>query len=147
MPLRYIRTVYEALREEERIKLNKYLRNSPEIKAANLRVVSGNLAGKGSYQYKYHKGVEPFDLRNWKWVEVKSKDGFDCIISLNMLDIDPGTQNIHSLYDRIGLILSHAPEDWVHTSIDLPLTKEAMDEIAQLVLEQYKIYCDKQKEG
>ena len=143
MPFRYIRMVYEALREEERIKLNKYLKEHPGIKDEKLRVVSGALAGKGSYQYKYAKDVEPFDLRNWKWVEVKSKDGFDCVISLNMLETDPRTQNTHSLYDRIGLICVSQPKELVHTSMELPLSEEDMDQIAQLVLEQYKIFCEK----
>lgn len=138
MPLRYIRTVYEALREEERIKLNEYLRANEEIRNAGLYVVSGGLAGKGSYRYKYHKDSLPFDLRNWKWVEVKSKDGFDCVISLNMLEIDHRTKNIHSLYDRIGLILSPDQKDWVHTSIDLPLDDADREEIVNSIIEQYE---------
>lgn len=146
MMFQYIRTVYEALREEERIKLNEYLRESKVIADAKLRVVAGGLAGKGSYRYKSNRKVRAVDLRNWKWVEVKSKDGFDCVISLNMLDFDPKTKNIHSLYDRIGFVLSPDPKDWVHTSIDLPLSEEDMKEIARLVKEQYDIYCKKQKE-
>lgn len=143
MPLRYIRTIYEALREEERIKLNEYLRANKKIRDAGLYVVSGGLAGKGSYRYKYHRKIQPFDLRNWKWVEVKSKDGFDCVISLNMLEIDPRTKNIHSLYDRIGLILSPDQKDWVHTSIDLPLDDADREEIVKRIIEQYKIFQGK----
>lgn len=145
MPLRYIRTVYEALREEERIKLNEYLRESKAIADANLRVVAGGSAGKGSYRYACRGKVQPFDLRNWKWVEVKSKDGFDCVISLNMLDIDPRTKSVHSLYDRIGFVFSSDPKDWHCTDYELPLNDDEREKIAQLVLEHYKKYCEKKK--
>ena len=80
--------------------------------------------------------IPAFDLQNWKWVEVKDEGGFDAVISLNMPDIDPGTKNIHSLCDRIGVIFG--PKDWVYTSIDLPLGDKEKEEIAQLILERFK---------
>lgn len=61
--------------------------------------------------------------------------GFDAVISLNMPDIDPKTKNMHSLYDRIGLIFS--PEEWAYTAIDLRLDDVEKEQIAQLVLERF----------
>lgn len=141
------KTEYEKQREEQRIKLRDFLSHHEELKDAGLKVVTAGGAGKGSKKY-----LGDYDLTNWKWVEVKSADGFDCVISLNMLDVDPKTKSIHSLYDRIGLILTL--EKWLCTDINLPLEGDENDDrdkqerIAELVLEQYKKFeKEKRKKG
>ncbi len=141
------KTEYEKQREVQRLKLRDFLSEHERLKAAGLKVVTAGASGKGSKKYRGN-----YDLTNWKWVEVKSADGFDCVISLNMLDIDPRTQNVHSLYDRIGLILTL--EKWLCTDIDLPLVGDEKDDqdkqerIAELVLEQYKKFeKEKRKKG
>ncbi len=121
----HVKAAYEKLREQERVNLRKYLSAHEGLRAAGLKVIAQG--GKGSAHYRGN-----YDLRNWKWVEVKGPGGFDAVISLNMLDIDPKTKNVHSLYDRIGLMLS--PEKWVYTDIDLPLDDKAKERIAQLIL-------------
>lgn len=136
MTFQEVRNEYERQREQERVGLAKYLAAHSEIRAAGLQVVTAANAGKGRENYTAGGKIPAYDLRNWKWVEVKGAGGFDAVISLNMLDIDPQTKNIHSLYDRIGLIVS--TEEWVNTDIDLPLGEAEKEQIAQLVLEQFK---------
>lgn len=138
MTLKEVRDEYEKQREQQRVELRKYLSAHEGLKAAGLEVLTRG--GKGSINYRGN-----YDLRNWKWVTVKSADGFDCAVSLNMLDIDPDTKDIHSLYDRIGLVLSPDPKDWHHTDIDLPLDKGKMDKIADHVIKQYNEF--KKKKG
>ncbi len=135
MLFHHVKAAYEILREQERLGLAAYLAQHEGIKAAGLSVVTAKSAGKGHERYTAHGRIPAFDLRNWKWVEVKGVGGFDAVISLNMPDIDPKTKNMHSLYDRIGLIFS--PEEWVYTAIDLPLDDVEKEQIAQLVLERF----------
>lgn len=134
MSFQQIRAEYERQREQERVNLAAYLSAHEGIKAAGLHVSVAPRAGKGCKNYTAHGRIPAFDLRNWKWVEVKGAGGFDVVISLNMPDIDPETKNIHSLYDRIGLIFS--PEEWVYTAIDLPLEDTKKEQIAQLILKR-----------
>lgn len=138
MTFQEVRDEYEKQRENQRIRLRGHLSVHEGLKAAGLEVQKRG--GKGSPNYRGN-----YDLRNWKWVTVTSKDGFDCAISLNMLDIDPKTKDIHSLYDRVGLVLSPDPKDWYCTDIDLPLDKDKMDEIAGYVIKQYHEF--KKKKG
>ena len=136
MTFEEVKAEYERQREEERKALAAYLSAHNGIRTAGLQVVTKGRAGKGSEQYTNHGKIPAFDLRDWKWVEVKGANGFDAVISLNMPDIDTKTQNIHSLYDRIGLILT--PKEWVYTDIDLPLEDTEKEQIAQLVLEKFR---------
>lgn len=142
---------YEEAREEARGELAKFLSAYKGI-ADVLRVVSGGRAGKGLKHYTSGKRIMEYDLSNWKWVEITDDSDFECIVSLNMPDVDPRSGNSHVLFDRVGLLVSYRKNDLyyetaVYTDIDLPLNEEEKKKIAQLVLEQYKIYCDKQKEG
>lgn len=133
-----VRDKYKQLREEERKALSSFLSTHKEIQAAGLRVVGG-VAGRGKSKYTSGGRIAPFDLSNWKWVEVKDGGKFSCIISLNMPEIDPKTQNIHALYDRVGLVLSPG---WVYPNpaIDLPLEGDEKEKIAQLVLKQFRYF-------
>lgn len=136
MTFQEVREEYERQREQERVGLADYLATHSGIEAAGLRIVTANRAGKGREHYTAHGKIPAFDLRNWKWVEVKGPGGFDAVVSLNMLDVDPQTKNIHSLYDRIGIIFS--PEDWAYTAIDLPLNDTEKEQIAQLILARFR---------
>lgn len=138
MTFKEVRDEYERQRENQRKCLASFLSEHKELQALGLQVITGTKAGKGSEYYTSHGRIPAYDLRNWKWVEVKGAGGFDAIISLNMPDIDPRTKNIHSLYDRIGIIL--APGDWIYTAIDLPLNDTEKGEIAQLVLDCFRKY-------
>lgn len=151
---RKLKDGYEQARDTERINLAialaKFLTDNKELKD-KLRVVYGGRAGKGRVNYSSGKRIKEYDLSNWKWVEVTDDDDFECIVSLNMPDTDPRSGNSHVLFDRVGLLVSYRINDSyyyetaIHTNIDLPLTDEAVKDIAQLVLEQYKIFCEKKE--
>ncbi len=138
MTFQEVRNEYERQREQERVGLAEYLAAHSEIRAAGIQVVTAANTGKGRKDYTACGKIPAYDLRNWKWVEVKGTQGFGAVISLNMPDIDPNTKNIHSLYDRVGLILSTG--EWISTAIDLPLGETEKEQIAQLVLEQFKAH-------
>lgn len=140
MPFRHVKAAYERLREKERLELQKYFLADKKIKDAGLEVIKGPTAGRGVPGYQ-----GDFDLRNWKWVQVKGANGFNCVISLNLPGIAPDTGTPIALYDRVGLVLSADPKDWQDAKIDLPLNGRKRKKIAQLVLEQYKIFCEKKE--
>lgn len=162
MTFEEIRGEYERQREQERKALAEYLKGHPKIKG-KLEVITRGRPGKGAKNYSCNGKIPTFDLRNWKWVEVRSADGFNCVISLNMPDIAPDTGTPIALYDRIGLICLPSPKEWIYTSIDLPLNasskekdkekKAAMkieeekkkQEIVNLVIKQYENF--KKKKG
>lgn len=153
-----IKDAYEQKRENERIKLRDYLKVHPALKEAKLEVARSS-SGKGRTDYTSGGNIAPFDLSNWKWVEVKlakakkpDKDqdenqdrSFSAVISLNMFDTDPQSSNFHALYDRVGLVIegksgNTSLTSFVHTNIDLPLNEADMEKIAKLVIEQFKIF-------
>lgn len=148
---------YQQAREQERRDLADFLAEKlGEVKRVKdkLCVIASPRSGKGRGNYTSGGRIKAYDLSNWKWVEVTDDGYFDCIVSLNMPDTDPRSGNSHALFDRVGLLVSYyyrdslyAYETAIHTNIDLPLTKEKMEQIAQLVLEQYDIYCEKKKEA
>lgn len=147
MDFKDVQEAYERRREDERKGLSKFLNAIDE----DLRVVSGPRAGKGGKKYTSDKRIAEYDLSNWKWVEITDDRDFKCIISLNMLDIDPRSANVHALYDRIGLIVSYHKESLfyetkIYTDIDLPLNASDEERIAQLVKEQYEIYKQQKKD-
>lgn len=157
MRLPKVRERYEILREEERKNLVKYFKGLDWIarpKSPGPKVITSGNAGKGLPDYTAKGRIVAYDLTNWKWVEIRTgkvATDFDCVISLNMIETDPGTGNAHALVDRVGLYIGYrAGEIYykleLYTNFNLPLSEEDMEKIAQLVLEQYKIYCEK-KEG
>lgn len=141
---------YQEAREQERRELATYLEE--HLEPERLCVVSSPRAGKGWVNYTSGKRIKKYDLSNWKWVEITDDSDFECIVSLNMPDVDPRSGNSHVLFDRIGLLVSyrkdgHYYETAIHTNIDLPLDDTAKAQIAQLVKEQYDAYCGEKKEG
>lgn len=141
-----IKDAYERKRESERDKLINHLKQHPALSKAELDV-TGLRGGKGRKNYTSHGQISPFDLRNWKWVEITNQDeSFSAIISLNMPDTDPKSGNFHALYDRVGLIIDgHGSggsfvHTVVHTDIDLPFDEAAMEKIAQIVIERFNIF-------
>lgn len=148
-----VKKPYEDAREAERgslaTSLAKYLAENEDMKD-KLRVVYGGRSGKGLKNYTSGGRIESYDLSNWKWVEITDDSDFECIVSLNMSDTDPRSGNFHALFDRVGLLVSyhkggHYYETAIHPNINLPLDEEKKKKIAQLVLEQYKIFCEKKE--
>lgn len=140
MPFHHVRAAYERLREQERLQLQEYLQKyfakDKKAKAAGLTVVTGSAAGKGAVNFKPSDEGPAFDLRNWKWIQVTGKEGFNCIVSLNLPSIAPDTGLPVACYDRIGLLLLAEPKEWFDTKITLPLSARKRKMIAQYVVDQ-----------
>lgn len=148
-----IKTDYERRRNEQRNKLVLYLKNQlmKERDYESLNVINGGAAGKGKKTYTNANTIEPFDLTNWKWVEVRdNKSQFSCVISLNMIDIDKNSSNFHALYDRIGIIFlykigTNTYKNYIWTGIDLPLDETKEKKVLDLITEQYDFYLNRKK--
>ena len=140
---------YEGSREAERKGLSDFLVDNSKIKEAGLTVKTRGRAGKGWTSYTSGGRIAPYDLSNWKWVELNHIErDFTCIVSLNMIETDPKTGNTHCLYDRIGLYVTYPRNGCyyktdIYMDIDLPLDEKAKDRILELILEQFDFhsYC------
>lgn len=150
-----IKKLYADLREIERENLSDYLKNSLKEKHPEIRVVNRGKAGKGDKEYTSDHKIHPFDLRNWKWVEIKSENMsaeqedkrkyFDFTVSLNMPDTDSNSGNNHALYDRIGFFVDYRVGTYyystaIHTDIELPLDDTKMKKIEEHIRDQYERY-------
>lgn len=143
---------YEELREIEREKLRDRLADMLKEVGLDVKGKKSERAGKGISDYGSARLLKPFDLRNWKWVEVKDNaDNFHAMISLNMLDIDPNSKNIHSLYDRIGIkFYLTTPKEktretpWIDTGCELPLGEDDIKVIAAAVIYAYRSFTDQE---
>lgn len=142
---------YKQQREEQRESLAQFLAKDAGL-PNGLRVVSGARAGRGIENYTCGKRIKEYNLSNWKWVEITDDSDFECIVSLNMPNVDPSSRTPLSLFDRIGLLVSYHKngnyyETKIYTDIDLPLDETEKEKIAGLVLEQYKLYLTEHTEG
>ena len=146
MEFQEINDAYVQQREQERKNLIAYLQKHTLFSHSGLQIVTRRRSGMGAEQYSSGGHIAPFDLRNWKWVECKSADeNFNAVISLNMPETDLSSGNAHSLYDRIGLIVTYTRRNnyyktSIWTDIDLPLDEHSLEKIAGLIVEQYGIY-------
>lgn len=146
MEFQEIKDAYVQQREQERKNLIAYLQRHTLFAHSGLKVVTGGRSGMGTERYSSGGHISPVDLRNWKWVECKSADeNFNAVISLNMPETDLSSGNAHSLYDRIGLIVTYMRRNnyyktSIWTDIDLPLDEQALEKIAGLIVEQFGIY-------
>ena len=149
-----VKRPYEQAREQERRDLAKFLDKrlgEDESTKEKLYVNTSHRSGMGRTIYSSGRRIKEYNLSNWKWIDITGDPDFECVVSLNMPDVDPRSGSVHALFDRVGLLVSyhkgeHYYETAVHTDIDLPLDDTKKEQIAGLVLEQYKIYCEK-KEG
>lgn len=136
---------YEEQREAERKELVRYLLTCSELKARGIGVVSRGRVGKGKEDYTSGKRIPTYNLKNWKWVEVKNEaQGFSCVISLNMPELDPGSGNVHCLYDRIGFQIfcktkKRFYQTEIFTDINLPLKGSDKREIMKTIITQFDI--------
>lgn len=141
---------YMEKRKEERDRISLALKNAG---------FENRKAAAGSERYGAALDGEPYDLRNWQYIE----GVFDDIrvhISLQTFDRDSKTGNIHVLYDRIGLYYyrnelsdpcrvvirgvdkTTVANDYVlmmkPTRFELPLTDEAIGELVDMIKEDIK---------
>lgn len=140
MPFRHVRAAYEKLREQERLKLLKYLQAyfKKEKKAINAELQVLTEGGRGAVNFKPSDEGPAFDLRNWKWIRVTGKNGFECTISLNLPSVARDTGMPVACYDRVGLATSKEKESvvWIDTKMTLPLNAKKLKAIARCVLDQ-----------
>lgn len=90
---KYIKKKYNELRNEERQKIVKKLRT---------RGFNAN-GHQGTSKYKSRGKIKPsYNLGMWKWI-VARKETITAVISLQTLEQDSKTKNIHVLFDRISV--------------------------------------------
>lgn len=145
MTFKEIKQEYEKQREGQRKEL---VRELAKLVGDQLRIVSGGRAGRGLSNYTAGGRIPPYDLSNWKWVELTDDSSFNCIISLNMKETDFNSGNSHFLYDRIGIYIEYKKgitlyQTQIFPNIELPLDEAASERIARYILEQYKIFQQK----
>lgn len=112
------------------------------LKTAGFKVKARGNAGRGLGNYTSGgRLAPPFDLSNWMWVEGQRDDIF-VVVSLQVLDQDPKSMNIHALIDRIGVDVfreSDAVDDddplfeRTTTPLQLPLSDETITQFIALV--------------
>ncbi|MDR2672265.1 MAG: hypothetical protein LBC35_03045 [Coriobacteriales bacterium] len=88
-------------------------------------------AGRGLANYTSGGRMEPFDLSNWMWVNVR-RDGCNYSVSLNADEIDPDTGHGHVLFDRLALS-NYDTGDYVISNIDLPLDDDKLEELVDVL--------------
>ncbi len=91
--------------------------------------------GKGKTNYTSSNKLEiPYDLSNWKWIDVK-KENINYLISLQAFDKDYNTGNYHVLMDRLGVYTyekydaEKAFQNMVTLEIDLPIDDEKLNKL------------------
>lgn len=147
-PFNAVKDNYLNRRETQKKELSAFLEQQiNETYPMQLYVTKG---GRGRSNYTSGKRIASYNLSNWKWVEVKeigkgAKQGFACVISFNMIDIDTASGNTHALYDRIGLTVTYVKHGCYHenritTDIDLPLTAENQWKLWGLFEEEFMRY-------
>lgn len=126
-----IKRKYERIREIQRHLIAGHLNRCGKGFRAEIKGGSGkrNYTAGGTL-------TTPYDLSNWKWVKVQ-RGASIVLVTLNKLDRDPHSGNIHALYDRIGIIYCNCIEDPFciprDTGIDLPLDGEKLCKLADIL--------------
>lgn len=156
-----IKDKYNTYREKERILIGVYLGNKEcdyygltrEGKKCELteNIMKRNSLGKGISTYGKKRSDKqlnpPYDLTNWKYVEVNKKYKIDndeievhYFISLQTFERDPNSNNVHVLMDRIGIYAYvgkyHAEEainNMKITDIALPLDNDKLEKLCEIL--------------
>lgn len=109
----------------------------------------------GSGKPNYSSGgtlSRPYDLSNHMYIDLSYK-GNEILISLQSFDIDPNSNNLHVLYDRIGIMFgkndiillpdnkSKVSDDFLKmetTNWELPLSEAEMEEMVDYIINHYE---------
>ena len=112
------------------------------LRKAGFEVRNGGNAGRGVKNYTSGGRLNPpFDLSGWMWVTAHRGD-VHVMVSLQVLDQDPRSLNIHALMDRVGVDVfrdgdSVDSEDPLFesstTGFELPLTREGIDSLVSVI--------------
>ena len=129
----FIKYLYSTAREYEWKKLRKHLKDN------NMNIVNGR-SGCGSQTYSSNRKLNPpYDLSNWRWIEVKAETGV-IFISFQPFEIDTRSNNKHVLFDRIGISwyagaynAKYVYDKMLITDIELPLDENKMEKICYII--------------
>ena len=157
-----IKEAYKSARTEERNRIidfttkkkdkeGNYLFTKSKDKPYNTRnQYSGGIGDK-----KYTSGSRLsrlYDLTNHMWIDL-SYNGNDILISLQSFDIDPNSNNLHVLYDRVGILFEKGSkillsdnelkvsDDFLKmetTNWELPLSEADMEEMVNYIINHYE---------
>ena len=127
------RTSYRAARVEQRTLIVNALEN------AGFSVKNRGRAGRGKTDYTSGGRLNPpYDLSDWLWVQAQ-RDGITVIVTLQVLDQDPHSLNMHVLMDRIGVEISQNDKSLdrvVTTQFELPLTTSDVNDLLAFILRE-----------
>ena len=112
------------------------------LRKAGFEVRNGGNAGRGVKNYTSGGRLNPpFDLSGWMWVAAHRGD-VHVLVSLQVLDQDPRSLNIHALMDRVGVEVFRDGDSFdsddplfesAITGFELPLTQEEVDSLVSMV--------------
>jgi len=112
------------------------------LTSAGFTVKTRGTAGRGLTKYTSGGRLTPsFDLTNWMWVEGR-RDGVYVMVSLQVLDQDPNSLNVHALIDRVGVDVFRETDpidgsdplyERATTTLELPLRAEDLLQLVALV--------------
>ena len=167
-----IKEAYKRARLEEKTRIIDFLLNKKD-NDGNLVFLKekdgtdtfvGRSIGHGKPNYSSGGTLSrPYDLSNHMWIDLSYK-GNDILISLQSFDIDPNSNNLHVLYDRIGIIFEKYEESdnkyeeldnkdgepdnelkvsdaflkMETTNWELPLSEAEMEEMVNYIINHYE---------
>lgn len=133
------RTAYRDARNAQRLLI------VDALKSAGFEVRTRGNAGRGLAKYTSSGRLNPpFDLSNWMWVEGQRDEAF-VMVSLQVLDQDPNSLNLHALIDRVGVEVFRANDpiddadplfERATTKFQLPLDSEGISALVALIEEK-----------
>ena len=112
------------------------------LKSAGFDVKTRGNVGRGLSNYTSGgRLTPPFDLSNWMWV-AGERDDVDGMVSLQVLDQDPKSMNVHALMDRVGVEVYRADDpvdendplfERATTELQLPLDSDSIATLVSLI--------------
>jgi hypothetical protein len=86
-------------------------------------------AGRGLSHYTSDGRIATYNLSNWMWINAMKNQCY-ISVSLNSLDIDEKTGNIHALFDRLSIYCQCSDENAKEeiTRFDLPFSDDELEE-------------------
>ena len=156
-----IKEAYKSARTEEKKRIKDFLlsKRDSDGNLVFLKEKDGTdtfVKTSGGYgKTNYSSGgtlYRPYDLSNHMWIELSYK-GNEILISLQAFDIDPNSNNLHVLYDRIGIMfgkndiillqdnkskVSDAFLKMETTNWELPLSEADMEEMVNYIINHYE---------
>ncbi len=132
-----IKNLYVEFRKQECLELKRFLKHKKELEIS-MR------GGCGRKEYTSGGRISNYDLTYWKYVNYPADEEGDnkinILISFQPLEVDPNSQNMHMLIDRVGISRYIGKYDantvfnnMIITDIDLPLTSEDKEDIYKAI--------------